>query len=70
MPDLNDYHAYKSTSGGGGSPGRGKGFGCGGWTVTEWLPIRAVYSPTRKAALSIFTILIRSPPMSIADWKA
>lgn len=33
MPNLNDYHAYKSTGGGGSSPGRGNGFGCGGWTV-------------------------------------
>lgn len=33
MPDLNDYHAYKSTSGGGSSPGRGNSFGCGGWIV-------------------------------------
>lgn len=33
MPNLNDYHAYKSTSSGGSNSGRGKGFGCGGWTV-------------------------------------
>ena len=33
MPNLNDYHAYKSTSGGGSSTGKGTGFGCGGWTV-------------------------------------
>ena len=33
MPNLNDYHAYKSTSGGGSNSGRGKGLGCGGWTV-------------------------------------
>lgn len=33
MPDLNDYHAYKSTSGGSGNSGGGKGFGCGGWAV-------------------------------------
>ncbi|MBQ7314972.1 MAG: hypothetical protein IJW83_03105 [Clostridia bacterium] len=33
MPNLNDYHAYKSTSGGGSSSGKGTGFGCGGWTV-------------------------------------
>ena len=34
MPDMNDYHAYKSTSGGSGgsSGGGGKGFGCG-WIV-------------------------------------
>ena len=33
MPDINDYHAFKSTSGGsGGSSGGGKGFGCG-WIV-------------------------------------
>lgn len=37
MPDINDYHAYKSTSGGsggssGGGGGGGKGFGCG-WIV-------------------------------------
>ena len=35
MPDMNDYHAFKSTScGSGGSSGGGggKGFGCG-WIV-------------------------------------
>ena len=37
MPDMNDYHAYKSTSGGSGNGssgggGGGKGFGCG-WIV-------------------------------------
>ena len=35
MPDMNDYHAFKSTSGGSGgssSGGGGKGFGCG-WMV-------------------------------------
>lgn len=34
MPDLNDFHAFKSTSGesGGSSGGGGKGFGCG-WIV-------------------------------------
>ena len=33
MPDMNDYHAFKSTSGGsGGGSGGGKGFGCG-WIV-------------------------------------
>ena len=37
MPNLNDYHSYKSTSGGsndgGGSGGGPKGPGCGGWIV-------------------------------------
>lgn len=35
MPDLNDYHAYKSTNGGdknNGSSGGGQSFGCG-WVV-------------------------------------
>ena len=35
MPDMNDYHAFKSTSGGSGGGsggGGGKGFGCG-WIV-------------------------------------
>ena len=35
MPDMNDYHAFKSTSGGSGGSsggGGGKGFGCG-WIV-------------------------------------
>ena len=32
MPDMNDYHAYKSTSGGSGGSSGGKGFGCG-WIV-------------------------------------
>ena len=33
MPNLNDYHAYKSTSGGSGNFGTNKGLGCGGLTV-------------------------------------
>lgn len=36
MPDMNDYHAYKSTSGGsdgGSSGGGGGGFGCATWVV-------------------------------------
>lgn len=34
MPDMDDFHAFKSTSGGsdGSSGGGGKGFGCG-WVV-------------------------------------
>lgn len=36
MPDMNDFHAFKSTSGGSGSGGSGggggRGFGCG-WIV-------------------------------------
>ena len=35
MPDMNDYHAFKSTSGGSGGSsggGGGKGFGCD-WIV-------------------------------------
>ena len=35
MPDMNDYHAFKSTSGGdknNGGSGGGQGFGCG-WVV-------------------------------------
>ena len=32
MPDMNDFHTFKSTSGGSGSSGDGSGFGCG-WVV-------------------------------------
>ena len=33
MSDINNYHAYESTTGGnGGSSGNGSGFGCG-WIV-------------------------------------
>ena len=32
MPNLNDYHAFKNTSGGGSGGGKGGGFGCG-WVV-------------------------------------
>lgn len=33
MPDMNDFHAFKSTSGGsGGGSSGGSGFGCG-WVV-------------------------------------
>jgi len=33
MPDMNDFHAFKSTGGGsGGNSGSGGGFGCG-WIV-------------------------------------
>lgn len=34
MPDLNDFHAYKSTSGGSGGTGSsGGGIGCAAWLV-------------------------------------
>lgn len=33
MPDLNDYHAFKSTSGGSGGKGGGGGIGCAAWIV-------------------------------------
>ena len=35
MPNLNDYHGYKSTSGGSGNGGdsRGGGPGCGFWVI-------------------------------------
>ena len=34
MPDLNDFHAYKSTSGGSGGAGSsGGGIGCAAWLV-------------------------------------
>lgn len=35
MPDLNDFHAYKSTSGGSGGTGgfNGGGIGCAAWIV-------------------------------------
>lgn len=35
MPDLNDFHAYKSTSGGTGGTGGsgGGGIGCAAWIV-------------------------------------
>ena len=32
MPDLNDFHAFKNTSGGSSGNGKGGGFGCG-WVV-------------------------------------
>lgn len=32
MPDMNDFHAFKSTSGGSGRGSRGGNFGCG-WVV-------------------------------------
>ena len=32
MPNLNDYHAYKSTSGGSGGSGGGR-IGCAAWIV-------------------------------------
>ena len=35
MPDMNDFHAFKSTSGGSGSGngGGGRGLGCGGVVI-------------------------------------
>jgi len=44
MPDLNDFHAFKSTSGGsdGGSSGGGGGFGCG-WVVIVVVIIALIY---------------------------
>ena len=43
MPDINDYHAFKSTSGGsGGSSGGGKGFGCG-WIVIVIVVLMLVF---------------------------
>lgn len=35
MPDLNDFHAFNITSGGGGN-GSGGGLGCGG-SVFAWI---------------------------------
>ncbi len=32
MPNINDYHAFKNTSGGSGGSG-GSGIGCAGWIV-------------------------------------
>ena len=44
MPDMNDYHAFKSTSGdGGGSGGGGKwNFGCG-WVVIVIVIIMLIF---------------------------
>ena len=33
MPNLNNYHAYKSTSGGTGGGSGGNNIGCGGYVV-------------------------------------
>lgn len=33
MPDLNDFHAFKSTSGGSSGKGGGAGIGCAAWIV-------------------------------------
>lgn len=41
MPDMNDYHAFKSTSGGS-SGGIGGGLGCGG-VVLVILAIMLIY---------------------------
>lgn len=41
MPDMNDFHAYKSTSGGSGS-GDGANFGCG-WVVIVIVVIMLIY---------------------------
>lgn len=44
MPDINDFHAYKSTSGGsdGNSGNGGGGFGCG-WIVIVIVVILLIY---------------------------
>lgn len=45
MPDMNDYHAFKITSGGSGgsgSGGGGKGFGCG-WVVIVAVVILLIF---------------------------
>ena len=55
MPDMNDYHAFKSTSGGSGGGsggGGGKGFGCG-WIV-----------------IVIVVILLISFIADVASWDA
>ena len=55
MPDMNDYHAFKSTSGGSGGSsggGGGNGFGCG-WIV-----------------IVIFVILLISFIADGASWDA
>lgn len=43
MPDMNDFHAFKSTSGGsGGGSGGGNGFGCG-WVVIVIVVIMLIF---------------------------
>ena len=43
MPDMNDYHAFKSTSGGSSSgSGGGGGLGCGGFVLVI-LAIMLIY---------------------------
>ena len=45
MPDMNDFHAFNSTSGVGGNSsgsGKGGGFGCG-WVVIVLVVIMLIY---------------------------
>lgn len=45
MPDMNDFHAFNSTSGVGGNSsgsGKGGGFGCG-WVVIVIVVIMLIY---------------------------
>lgn len=42
MPDMNDFHAFKNTSGGGSSGGSGGGFGCG-WVVIVIVVIALIF---------------------------
>lgn len=44
MPDMNDFHAFKNTSGGGGGTGGGSGggFGCG-WVVIVIVVVMLIF---------------------------
>lgn len=48
MPDLNDYYAYKRTSGG--SDNGGGGFGCG-WIIIVMVAIMLIYFITTGVSL-------------------
>ena len=44
MPDLNDFHAYKSTSGGSGGTGSsGGGIGCAAWLVIAMVVFMLIF---------------------------
>jgi hypothetical protein len=50
MPDMNDYHAFKSTgNGSGGSGGGGGGFGCG-WVVIVIVVFMLIFFLTSGAS--------------------
>ena len=57
MPDMNDFHAFKSTSGGSGGSPKGSGFGCG-WVVIVVVILMLIFFITEGASWDAISTLL------------